>query len=65
MNTTTGAISHSGATFGQGSGSIWLDDIGCSGTEERLLDCTIPAVGLHNCRHNEDAGVSCRTGIAS
>ncbi|OWK04066.1 hypothetical protein Celaphus_00013944 [Cervus elaphus hippelaphus] len=36
------------AHFGAGSGSIWLDDLNCTGKES-----------YHDCRHKEDAGVIC------
>lgn len=47
------------ATFGKGLGKIWLDDVQCVGTEAELADCIHPDFGIHNCHHNEDAGVSC------
>ena len=47
------------AFFGQGAGPIFLDDVGCVGTESSLLDCS--AITQHNCRHSEDAGVRCVT----
>ncbi|KAL0148981.1 hypothetical protein M9458_055785, partial [Cirrhinus mrigala] len=48
-----------GATFGQGSGSIWLDDVGCSGSEGTLTQCSHRGLGKHNCNHGKDAGVVC------
>lgn len=59
---TAGAIGVQRATFGQGTGSIWLDNVNCRGTELRLADCTASAIGSHNCQHYEDAGVRCGSG---
>ncbi|XP_030852037.1 deleted in malignant brain tumors 1 protein-like isoform X2 [Strongylocentrotus purpuratus] len=48
------------AHFGEGSGTIWLDDMQCRGTEDRLSDCSGGSSwGVHNCGHSEDAGVRC------
>ena len=38
---------------------ILLDDLHCTGAENGLADCPHAGVGLHNCTHAEDAGVSC------
>ena len=56
-----GAQNESNAAFGQGSGSIWLSDVGCDGTEGRLLECSTGTVGGHTCSHSDDAGVTCST----
>ena len=45
--------------FTDGTGPIWLDNVGCRGTETRLVDCPANAFGVHNCVHSDDAGVSC------
>ena len=49
------------ATFGQGSGPIWLDDLTCSGNEADIDQCNKNGNkwGVHNCNHGEDAGVIC------
>lgn len=47
------------ATFGQGTGTIWLDDIRCTGIELYLSDCAHRGWGVENCVHAEDAGVRC------
>ncbi|XP_077981071.1 scavenger receptor cysteine-rich domain-containing protein DMBT1-like [Glandiceps talaboti] len=42
-----------------GSGSIWLDDVQCTGTETRLAQCRHRGWSEHNCVHSEDVVVSC------
>lgn len=48
-----------GGGFAAGSGSIFLDDVNCAGTEERLVTCPRLNSGIPNCVHAEDAGVRC------
>ena len=45
------------AHFGEGSGSIFLDELACTGSEQRLSDCATDL--SHDCTHAEDAGVRC------
>jgi len=47
------------AYFGQGTGQIWLDNLSCRGTEIQLIDCNHNGFGVHDCFHNEDAGLVC------
>ena len=54
-----GAIAFAEAYYGEGSGSIWLDEVSCSGIESNLLSCRRDQLGMHDCDHSEDAGVRC------
>ena len=47
------------AGFGQGTGTIVLDDVNCSGNESSLFECSHPVLGVNTCGHSEDAGVRC------
>ena len=48
------------AGFGQGSGSILLDNVTCTGSEFILASCNHLGIGItRSCSHSEDAGVRC------
>ncbi|NWZ10644.1 DMBT1 protein, partial [Agelaius phoeniceus] len=49
----------SGASFGQGSGSIYLDYVSCAGWESSIFQCSHRGWGVHTCDHRKDAGVVC------
>ena len=52
--------SNGSAEFGQGSGSIWLDSVTCTGSESTLASCGHLGVGVASrCYHSEDVGVRC------
>ena len=53
------AIAYRHAYYGQGTVPILLDDVRCTNTESRLIDC--PYTSIDNCVHSEDAAVSCTT----
>ena len=46
-------------TFEGGDGAIFLESLGCSGTESILIECSHPLINVHNCDHSDDAGVLC------
>jgi len=48
-----------GNRYGAGSGTIWLDNIQCSGTETNIADCSHRGWGNHSSGHDEDVSVSC------
>ena len=49
----------SNAHFGRGSGRILLDDVQCTGSEGKLIDCRNDR-NTHDCSHFEDASVRCQ-----
>ena len=56
----THSIPLRGAVFGDGRGPIFLESLGCSGTESMLSGCSLESpVGVHTCEHSQDAGVKC------
>ena len=57
----TDPTAYHNAQYGQGNGSIFLNNLRCTGRESSLLDCqTQDAIGNPRyCSHSDDAGVRC------
>lgn len=53
------ATAYTSALYGQASGTIWLDELQCNGTERDIAMCGNPGWGVGDCGHSEDAGVLC------
>ncbi|XP_041038152.1 deleted in malignant brain tumors 1 protein-like [Carcharodon carcharias] len=51
------------AHFGAATGSFWLDDVECKGTESNLFPCRANSLGKHNCGSSEAASVICSDSI--
>ena len=47
---------------GEGTGPIFLDYVGCSGSERRLYDCPNSGLEENTCTHSSDVGVTCIPG---
>ena len=50
------------AVFGEGEGPVFLDQVHCIGTEEKLLDCSHGGIGHHSCaaEHELDVAIICK-----
>ena len=51
------------SAFGQRNGPVYLNSVGCTGTESSLLRC-YSGIGV-TCSHSADAGVVCPTSCKS
>jgi len=61
FNCPAGATALSNSFFGQGRGPILLDNLNCTSTESRLVDCHHRGIGqtLFCRNHLNDAGLRC------
>ena len=50
-------MAYSASYFGSGSGSIFMEAVGCRGDENNIFDCHFDSE--HDCSHSEDAAVGC------
>lgn len=58
----TGATVLPNSAFGQGSGPVLLDNVMCSGLENRLFECPHAGLEMSGCNHDQDAGIACIAG---
>ena len=56
----TDAVAFGSAHFGTGTGTIFLDNVGCTGSENNLNDCSRSSSVSCFGGHSEDAGVRCQ-----
>lgn len=57
----TDANATTSAVFGPGMGPVLLENVVCTGNEDRLFDCRSSGLGVSSCSHSRDAGVRCST----
>jgi len=49
-----------GNSYCCGSGTIWLDEVACTGSETYIGDCRhYGGWGSHDCSHSEDVAIRC------
>ena len=54
------AVAFGNAHFGAGTGTIFVDEVGCSGHETSLTDCSESSTVNCSRGHLQDAGVRCQ-----
>ena len=45
--------------YGEGSGTVWMSNLACSGSESNISECLHLGWGETSCSHSQDAGVTC------
>ena len=48
--------------YGQGTGTIWMSSLACTGSENSISECVHRGWGETTCYHFQDAGVTCGDG---
>ena len=61
-NLSPGSVALSGASFGEGTGKIWLNNVQCNGSERQLRNCIAINNEIYSCTHMQDAGLRCLSG---
>ncbi|XP_078088984.1 scavenger receptor cysteine-rich domain-containing protein DMBT1-like [Mustelus asterias] len=61
LNCGTALSARTGAFYGEGTGDIWITK--CLGTEPALDQCFVNPGVVKNCKHSQDAGVTCSVPI--
>jgi len=59
QNRTGGYIGHQ---YGGGNGTIWLDNVYCTGNERSIVECQHRGWGVYNCTHGDDVSIICSNG---
>ena len=56
-----------GNAYGPGNGTIWLDYVGCSGSEHALEDCYHYGWGItdNDCDHDDDVSITCSASLTN
>ena len=57
FSTSGSTVSFAG--FGQGNGTILLDEVFCAANQSNIFNCIHNGFKNHDCTHSEDAGVRC------
>ena len=58
---STATAAPGSAYYGEGTGTILLDDLVCNGYESSLLNCPHRGINSHNCDLDEAASVKCKS----
>jgi hypothetical protein len=45
--------------YGRASGFLYMTNVGCTGTEKRLIDCSHSGNAINSCGDGSHAGVKC------